>query len=63
MATITIDKPVERDNSDEIRRLVDGPDPIKIGFFGKLADSRLGRWAEQYAEYQLKTRYRNDVRP
>jgi hypothetical protein len=62
MATITIEKQVERDNNDEIRRLLDGPDTIKSDFFSKLAGSRLGRWAEQYADYQLETRYRNAVR-
>ena len=62
MATITIEKPVENGKNDEIRRLVDGPDTIKRGFFNKLVGSKLGRWAEQYAEYQLGTRYRNAVR-
>jgi hypothetical protein len=62
MATVTIENPVESGKYDDIRRMVDGPDIIKRGFFSKLAGSRLGRWAEQYAEYQLETRYRNDVR-
>jgi len=62
MATIAIEKPVERDNNDEIRRLVERPDKVKAGFFSKLAGRWLGRWAERYAEYLLETRYRNDVR-
>lgn len=62
MVTTTIEKQVDRDKNDDIRWLVAEPDTIKRGFFSKLAGNRLGRWAERYAEYQLETRYRNDVR-
>jgi hypothetical protein len=62
MAKLTIEKPELSVNSGAIRRLVQQPDKIKAGFFSKLAGSRLGRWAERYAEYQLETRYRNEVR-
>jgi hypothetical protein len=58
----TIEKPEHNENADVMRRLVDRPDKLKAGFFGKLTGSWLGRWAERYADYQLETRYRNDVR-
>jgi hypothetical protein len=61
MVTTTIAKSVDNENHVETRRLLEGPDKVNAGFFSKLAGSRLGRWAEQYAEYQLETRYRNDV--
>jgi len=61
MATITIEKPVESGKYDEIRRLVDGPDPNERGFFGKLA-GRMSRWADRYAAYQMETLNLEDPR-
>lgn len=61
MATIIIEKQVERDNYDEIRRLVDGPDTMKRGFFVTLAD-KVSRWADCYAAYKLEDPYWDDVR-
>jgi hypothetical protein len=62
MVTTTIEKSVGNENHTENRQLMERPVDVKVGFFGKLAGSRLGRWAAQYAEYQLETRYRNAVR-
>lgn len=61
MATITIEKPVASGKYDEIRRLVDGPDSNKEGFFGTLA-VKLSRWADRYAAYKLEDPYWDDVR-
>lgn len=61
MATITIEKSVDSGKYDEIRRLVDGPDPVKRGFFGKLAGG-VTRWADRYAAYKLESPYWDDVR-
>jgi hypothetical protein len=59
MVTTTIEKTVDNENYAENRRLLEGPANVKAGFFSRLAGSRLSRWAEQYAEYQLETRYRD----
>jgi hypothetical protein len=61
MVATTIEKPVHNENPDVIRRLVEQPGKVRAGLFGKLAGSRLGRWAKRYAEYQLETRYRHYV--
>jgi hypothetical protein len=61
MTTITIEKPVESGKYDDIRRLVDGPDTIKRGFFGELA-VRLSSWADRYTAYKLESPYWDDVR-
>ncbi len=57
MTTVTIEKPVETGRYDDIRRLVDGPDPIKRGFFVTLT-----RWADRYAAYKLADPHWDDVR-
>lgn len=61
MATLTIEKPVESGKYDEIRRLLDGPDPTKRGFLVTLS-GRLSRWADRYAAYKLESPNWDDVR-
>jgi hypothetical protein len=57
----TTEKSVDNENYVETRRLVEVPDKVEAGFFGRLTGSWLGRWTERYAENLLKTRYRDHV--